>query len=94
MIFELNDGWKSLCEFLEVDVPDKPFPHENKGQVITNQLLESHPVLRQAKKEMLVVGCCLSVAFLFGTYMLVRNPSCVKNGAISAMQFTTPLKFW
>ena len=26
-----NDGWKSVCEFLGEEIPDKPFPHANRG---------------------------------------------------------------
>ena len=25
-----GDGWEPLCEFLETDIPDRPFPHANK----------------------------------------------------------------
>jgi len=30
-IFE-GDGWKELCRFLNKPVPNKPFPHKNKGK--------------------------------------------------------------
>tara|TARA_B100000586_G_scaffold85978_1_gene61032 strand:- start:232 stop:849 length:618 start_codon:yes stop_codon:yes gene_type:complete len=26
-----GDGWKKLCNFLETDIPDKKFPHRNRG---------------------------------------------------------------
>ncbi len=29
LIFDVAEGWAPLCAFLEVDVPDIPFPHEN-----------------------------------------------------------------
>ncbi len=29
--FGLGDGWGALCEFLEVEVPDCPYPRENEG---------------------------------------------------------------
>ncbi len=28
--WETGDGWKELCDFLEEDVPDLPFPHANR----------------------------------------------------------------
>ena len=31
LVFEVKDGWEPLCKFLGVAVPDKPFPHSNKG---------------------------------------------------------------
>lgn len=32
LIFDVADGWEPLCAFLEVHVPDTPFPHENKKE--------------------------------------------------------------
>jgi hypothetical protein len=29
LIFDVKQGWEPLCAFLEVPVPDKPFPHKN-----------------------------------------------------------------
>ncbi len=29
LIFQVKDGWEPLCEFLDVPVPDKPFPRSN-----------------------------------------------------------------
>lgn len=29
--WESGDGWRELCEFLEMDIPQKAFPHSNKG---------------------------------------------------------------
>ncbi len=30
LIFEVKDGWEPLCEFLNVPVPNEPFPSSNK----------------------------------------------------------------
>ena len=27
-----DDRWDKLCKFLDVPVPDTPFPHENRGK--------------------------------------------------------------
>ena len=32
MCFENGDGWKKLCKFLNKPIPDKAFPHANKGR--------------------------------------------------------------
>jgi len=32
MDLEAGDGWKKLCSFLRVPVPDKPFPHSNRQE--------------------------------------------------------------
>lgn len=29
LVFDVRDGWEPLCSFLEVPVPDVPFPHVN-----------------------------------------------------------------
>jgi len=29
LVWEPGDGWEPLCAFLDVPVPDEPFPHEN-----------------------------------------------------------------
>ena len=31
LIYDVTEGWEPLCEFLEVDVPEAPFPHVNDG---------------------------------------------------------------
>ena len=33
--WEKGDGWKELCEFLNLEIPSSPFPHENKTPKIT-----------------------------------------------------------
>ncbi len=30
-----GDGWAELCAFLDVDPPDAPFPHANRGDYVT-----------------------------------------------------------
>ena len=32
LVFEPADGWAPLCEFLERDIPDAPFPHVNSTE--------------------------------------------------------------
>ena len=32
LVFKPSDGWKPLCDFLGVAIPDEPFPNTNKGQ--------------------------------------------------------------
>lgn len=31
LVFDVRDGWEPLCEFLDVPVPDEPFPNLNSG---------------------------------------------------------------
>jgi hypothetical protein len=32
LVFEARDGWAPLCEFLEVPVPDTPYPRSNSTE--------------------------------------------------------------
>lgn len=32
LIFDVKNGWKKLCDFLNVPVPNQPFPHLNKKE--------------------------------------------------------------
>ena len=36
MCFENGDGWKKLCSFLEMPIPENDFPHENSSTPITD----------------------------------------------------------
>jgi hypothetical protein len=30
LVYEVKEGWKPLCDFLDVPVPEMPFPHINE----------------------------------------------------------------
>ncbi len=34
LVFEAKDGWEPLCAFLNVPVPDSPYPHVNEAAEI------------------------------------------------------------
>jgi hypothetical protein len=34
LIFDVKEGWAPLCRFLDVPVPDTPFPHVNDQVVM------------------------------------------------------------
>ena len=37
LVFEVKEGWEPLCRFLEVPVPDKPFPRLNDSAAFRRQ---------------------------------------------------------
>jgi hypothetical protein len=37
LTFDLRDGWKPLCNFLEVDAPDIPFPKTNSSKAFVDE---------------------------------------------------------
>ena len=39
LTFDLRDGWPPLCEFLEVEVPEIPFPKTNSSKELLSRLL-------------------------------------------------------
>jgi hypothetical protein len=38
LVYEVKEGWAPLCEFLGVEVPDKPFPHLNDSEVFRGRI--------------------------------------------------------
>lgn len=51
LVYKLGDGWKPLCEFLNLPVPEEPYPHRNKGGVIVDELLEDSLLFKKIKSE-------------------------------------------
>ena len=39
LVWQASDGWEPLCEFLEVDVPDVPFPRLNDSGTFTDRVV-------------------------------------------------------
>jgi Sulfotransferase domain len=38
--WEVSEGWEPLCEFLELPVPDMPFPHINDSTEFVNRVID------------------------------------------------------
>nr|XP_026692937.1 uncharacterized protein LOC108949987 [Ciona intestinalis] len=51
LVFDLNDGWAPLCEFLGKEIPDKPFPFKNKSASFISDAISHHPILQRMIKE-------------------------------------------
>jgi Sulfotransferase domain len=41
LVWTATDGWGPLCEFLELPVPDVPFPHVNDAKMFTGRIVDS-----------------------------------------------------
>ena len=41
LIFNVNEGWNPLCEFLEKPIPNEPFPKENDAKLTTSMVRKS-----------------------------------------------------
>ena len=62
LVFEVKNGWQPLCEFLQVPVPDEPFPN-------ANDTAEQQAKLRAMKKFCIfswtVIAAGLGTAFYY-----------------------------
>lgn len=74
LVYNIKQGWKPLCDFLECDIPNVPFPHENIKGEVANMPLEATRAGRQIKwefKRAVLVICSLIViivAIIFYIY--------------------------
>ena len=58
--WKVEDGWEPLCEFLEKDVPQTPFPKGNTVNDLGNRLAVLHwKRLARAKRNATVVGASI-----------------------------------
>uniref|UniRef100_H2ZPT8 Sulfotransferase n=1 Tax=Ciona savignyi TaxID=51511 RepID=H2ZPT8_CIOSA len=55
LVFNVKEGWKPLCDFLGVPVPDKPFPRKNVRGNIVEDLMQNDPFFIRIQREMLFV---------------------------------------
>jgi hypothetical protein len=49
LVFEAADGWEPLCQFLEVPVPDEPFPRVNSRDEFWTHVEAGHEVTQQMR---------------------------------------------
>lgn len=40
LVWSVSDGWEPLCDFLEVPVPDTPFPHLNDTKTFIERIVD------------------------------------------------------
>ena len=88
LVFKCSEGWKPLCEFLGVPVPDAPFPHKNiRGDIVKD--LDSMPLFRKIKREVITslllitvsTGIVLYYSYEYGP-MEVARTICYQTGSL------------
>ena len=42
LVFDVRQGWEPLCAFLEVPVPEVPFPRLNDGEALSWKMIQAH----------------------------------------------------
>ena len=56
LVWSVEEGWEPLCKFLEVPVPQQPFPHVNDRTEFLNRVIDgSLQALRQWRSEQALV---------------------------------------
>lgn len=63
LVYEVKQGWKPLCDFLGVPIPDKPFPHINERRSFT-RLIRLLKVLNWLVPVILIISIVFIVFFL------------------------------
>ena len=60
LVYNIKQGWKPLCDFLECEIPNVPFPHENIKGEVANMPLEATRAGCQIKREFMraLLGIC------------------------------------
>lgn len=43
LVYEVKQGWEPLCDFLGVDVPEKPFPRLNDSEAFKDLMEQYGP---------------------------------------------------
>jgi len=73
LIWKLGDGWKPICEFLELPIPNKPFPHSNKNASLWDDLSSENSTIKRARAEGLVCFSALTVGLAYGVCKIHCN---------------------
>ena len=64
LIYNVKEGWKPLCEFLECDVPDEEFPRENVGLSLSQRVI-SESVEKLKQRLIILLAICVFLASVF-----------------------------
>ncbi|MCZ6605937.1 MAG: sulfotransferase family protein [Alphaproteobacteria bacterium] len=66
LVFQVQDGWEPLCKFLNVPVPDNPFPHLNSREDFKRaaRKIISRAVLKSVSIAVLVAAVAAAAAYL------------------------------
>ncbi|KAG5446299.1 hypothetical protein CSKR_110338 [Clonorchis sinensis] len=67
LVFDIRDGWGPLCKFLNVPIPDEPFPRTNEQTVVTR-------IKRKIDRLTMVLQCtAIGTAVLICCYLTYRR---------------------
>lgn len=72
LVFDVREGWRPLCEFLGVEVPDKPFPYLNEAKEMRRRLL-GLVLLSAAAPLIAMVAAIVATVFLVQRFAESRH---------------------
>ncbi len=66
LIFSVNDGWAKLCNFVNKEIPDEPFPHGNGRQQWLHDVLSmfAQTVTIYSTKFCIIIACSILVILI------------------------------
>lgn len=76
LVFNMRDGWEPLCRFLDLPIPNKPFPHRNKNGEIVKELMQTHPVFKRMQLELTISMGCIGIGFTYVCFRAVKYFLC------------------
>lgn len=68
LVYQCKEGWKPLCDFLGVPVPDEPFPHKNVRGNIVEDLMKENPIMKRLLRETMISSSILLVLLTVSGY--------------------------
>ena len=73
LVYNVKEGWKPLCDFLECDVPTIAFPHENIKAEVTNTVMTVTRYAQQVKREFWsgVLKIILFLLVILGVFLAI-----------------------
>ena len=81
MIYNVKQGWRPLCEFLECDVPEQNFPLENVASSFSQS--EISAALETVKRRLFIVLAIFAFSFVWNG-SLPKFLRCLAEGITSA----------
>ena len=78
LVYRVGEGWERLCQFLQAEVPDSPFPHENKAGQAGNivEKYQQFNIFRRAETEvrrsLLTLSLAVSASVIAG-WLLTKS---------------------
>jgi len=84
LVFSLDQGWEPLCKFLNLPVPDAPFPHKNKNATLVKEFFKKDPLAVRINNEV-KISCALIVVSIAGVGYSLHKYGLPRFGSICSI---------